>query len=118
MRESVCAFRKGIYGSELTPLEMASQNLSSVFWKFVAVQDAFHDRVSAVSCMACRAVSYDPYTYLELPRTSRPQPRYGRSMQDSKLSGRQRRSLLAVIRIPRATPYLSMHRKAYSEHVG
>ena len=35
MREGVCAFQEGIYGSEVSLWEMASQNLSSVFAKFL-----------------------------------------------------------------------------------
>jgi len=35
MREGVCTFQEGIYGSEVSLLEMASQNLSSVFAKFL-----------------------------------------------------------------------------------
>jgi|SRR3972149_6411423 len=35
MREGVCAFQEGIYVSEVSLLEMASQNLSSVFAKFL-----------------------------------------------------------------------------------
>ena len=37
MGESVCAFQEGIYGSEVSLLEMASQNLSSVFAKFLSL---------------------------------------------------------------------------------
>src|SRR3989304_5665640 len=37
MRESVCAFQEGIYGSEVSLFEMASHNLSSVFAKFLSL---------------------------------------------------------------------------------
>ena len=37
MREGVCAFQEGIYRSEVSLLEMASQNLSSVFAKFLSL---------------------------------------------------------------------------------